>query len=81
MTDTKALEQAIVDSGLKKSYLAEQAGITIQNLRVKMNNQQEFRASEIKQIAKAIGLTDREMIAIFFADNVGRTETKKQKGG
>lgn len=67
MTNTSLLEQYIEKSGYKKSFIAEQLGITSYGLTLKINNKSEFKASEITILCKLlkIGAKDRE--AIFFA--------------
>lgn len=70
MVDTPYLEEEIKNSGLKKSYLAEKCGITLQTFSNKMNNKSEFTGSEIKIISKILGLTAKKMNDIFFAENV-----------
>ena len=44
MTDTKMLEKAINDSGLKRSFIASQIGITAYTLALKIDNKKEFKA-------------------------------------
>ena len=70
MVDTPYLEEEIKNSGLKKSYLAEKCGITLQTFSNKMNNKSEFTGSEIQIISKILGLTAKKMNDIFFAENV-----------
>jgi hypothetical protein len=68
VTNTSLLEQYIEKSGYKKSFIAEQLGITAYALTLKINNKSEFKASEIAILCKLlkIGAKDRE--AIFFAN-------------
>ena len=67
MVDTLVLEGIISDSGKKKTYLADKIGISVQNLRLKMNNKSEFRSNEVDVLCQELGitrLTDKEKI--FF---------------
>lgn len=63
MVDTQLLEDAISDSGKKKSYLADKIGISVQNLRLKMNNKSIFKSNEVAILCEELGitkLTDKE---------------------
>lgn len=71
MTDTKALNEIIEKSGLKKNYIAKCIGITAYGLSKKINNINEFKASEIETLCKLLkidSLKDRQRI--FFATEV-----------
>lgn len=70
MTDTMALEIAIVKSGMTKKSIASKIGISEMSLSRKQNNQTEFKASEIAQLKKILGLSDEERDSIFFATDV-----------
>lgn len=71
MTNTKLLEQLIKDSGLKKSYLAEKAGISLNWFRACVVNEGEFRESQMHVIARELNFIDNpEMfMAVFFAQS------------
>lgn len=67
MVDTLALEAIISESGTKKTHLAKKIGISVQNLRLKMNNKSEFKTNEVAVLCDELGitkLTDKEKI--FF---------------
>ena len=67
MVDTQVLEEIIKDEGKKKSYLADKLGISVQSLRLKMKNKQEFKTGEVAILCRELGitrLTDKEKI--FF---------------
>lgn len=66
MTNTKLLRDKIGSSGLKIGYIAEQINITYQGFLNKLNNETEFKASEIKMLQSILGLTNKERDAIFF---------------
>lgn len=67
MTDTQGLNDIIQSSGLKKSYLAEACGITVQALGNKINNKNYFNAMEIRILCDELKLTSRQRDRIFFA--------------
>lgn len=67
MVDTLMLESLITESGKKKSYLAEQMGITIQSLKSKIDNKSDFKTNEVAVLCRELDitrLTDKEKI--FF---------------
>lgn len=66
MTNTKLLREKIALSGYKLQYIAEQIGITYQGFLKKLNNESEFKASEIKMLQAVLGLSKRDRDAIFF---------------
>lgn len=68
MTNTAKLNDRIQQSGLKKSYIAKVLGVADSTLARKINNAQDFRASEIDALCKLLGIDDlEEKEAIFFA--------------
>lgn len=68
MTDTAKLNERIKESGLKKSYIAKVLGVVDSTLARKINNAQDFRASEITALCELLGIdTLEEKEAIFFA--------------
>lgn len=67
MVDTQLLEETIKESGKKKTYLADKLGMSIQNLRLKINGDSDFRTNEVSILCQELGitrLTDKEKI--FF---------------
>ena len=71
MTDTALLERKIAESGLKKSYIAKAMGLSRYGLTLKIQNLNEFKASEIEKLCILLGITDiEERCAIFFASKV-----------
>lgn len=66
MTDTNALRSAIVDSGLKYKALAEIMGLSPYALQMKIDNESEFKASEIDTLANTLGMDMQQRDAIFF---------------
>lgn len=68
MTNTALLEELIRKSGLKKSYLAEKAGMSLTWFRACCTNRGEFRESQMKTIADELGIKDPTLfMAVFFA--------------
>lgn len=67
MTDTKMLRDKINDRGLKYSFVAEQLGLTAYGFQRKVENDSEFKASEIQRLYILLDLSEEERNAIFFA--------------
>lgn len=67
MTDTALLEQAIKDSGLKKSYIAQQVGLSRAGLCNCINNRSEFKASQINALCNLLSIDLAQRNRIFFA--------------
>lgn len=67
MTDTRLLRNVIGLKGLKYKYLADELGITAYSLQKKLENDNEFKASEIKRLAEILDLSLKEKDKIFFA--------------
>lgn len=76
MTNTELLEEKIMKSGLKKSYIAKTIGLTPYGLTLKVRNINEFKASEIEKLCNLLGINDlEERCAIFFASKVDEKST------
>ena len=76
MTNTSLLEEKIIKSGLKKSYIAKTIGLSPYGLTLKIRNINEFKASEIEKLCILLGIDDlEERCAIFFASEVDETAT------
>lgn len=69
MTNTDLLKQLITKSGLKLKYIAECLNISIQTLQRKVENQSEFKASEIKLLCEILNIEsfDLEKKVFFYA--------------
>lgn len=71
MTDTARLREAIARSGLKLCHLANEIGITRQQLSKKIENRVPFNQYEIDGLCRTLNIKSlREKDAIFFAKNV-----------
>lgn len=67
MTDSKQLRQVIEDSGYKYSFIASKMGISSYSLQRKIENDNEFKASEIKVLSELLKISDCQRNQIFFA--------------
>ena len=68
MTNGKLLEEKIQQSGLKKGFIAERIGVTPNTLTALINNNAEFKASQIVAMCQVLNIKDDDEIkAIFFA--------------
>lgn len=77
MTDSAMLRKLIEKSGYKLRYIAERIGITYQGFLKKLNNETEFKASEIQILYELLGMTEVEREAIFFAGIVDKISTNR----
>lgn len=67
LVDTLYLETVIKESGKKKSYLADKLGISVQSLRLKITNVNDFKNSETDILCKELGITSlKTKEKIFF---------------
>ena len=64
MTDTIALEMAIRSKGFTKKYVASTLNLTQQGFLLKLNNVNEFKASEIQKLCELLGIDND----IFFTN-------------
>ena len=69
LTDTKKLKQVIADSGLKKSHIAKQMGISRASLDNYLKGKTECRVSHIRALSEILHLDPEQQKAIFFADS------------
>ena len=67
MTDVKALQSKITDSGLKKTFIAEQLGVSYPGYLNKETGKTEFMASEVAVMSRLLRLTDTETRKIFLS--------------
>lgn len=71
MTDTNALMNLIKKSGLKLKFIAESLGLSYYGLKLKINNQQEFKTSEVIKLCKLLEINSlEEKEEIFFTDKL-----------
>ena len=67
MTNSAALRKAVDKSGLKYMKIASEMGISPYTLQKKIDNETEFKASEIVKLSSLLALSDTERSSIFFA--------------
>jgi hypothetical protein len=70
VVNTKMLRDKINDAGYKLQFVAEKCGLTYFGFMKKVNNETEFKASEIMILKVLLNLTDKEVNQIFFALDV-----------
>lgn len=66
MTDSKALRDWLTERGIKLKAVALKMGITPYSLSKKINNETEFKASEITIFTSEYGMSATERDKIFF---------------
>lgn len=67
MTDTKLLRDWLDEKGIKLKAIAARMGITPYSLQKKINNETEFKASEISVFTSEYGMSPEMRDLIFFA--------------
>ena len=68
MVNSKRLKQRIRESGYRVDFVAKACGLSYYGFQQKMSGKYEFKASEIKAVARLLDLTDQEIREIFFND-------------
>lgn len=67
MTNASLLEDYIKKSGYRKSFIAEQIGISAYGFALKCSNKSEFKATEIETLCNLLKIDIKDRMAIFFA--------------
>ena len=76
MTDSKKLQEYILQSGLKQAYIAKRLGLSSYGFARKRDNKSEFTATEIDALCSLLNITSlKERSAIFFAKKVELNST------
>ena len=70
MTNTKLLSDEISKSGMTVTFIARKIGITREGFYKKLNNETEFKASEIAALQSILRLSNKKRDEIFFAKKV-----------
>lgn len=71
MTDGNAVRKLISDKGLKLLYVAEMLGISRFSLSLKLNNDREFKTSEVAALCDLLEIKDlKQKEKLFFAKKV-----------
>lgn len=60
------LREKIDTRGFKLVYVAKQVGVSYQAFLKKLNNETEFKTSEVMILKELLHLTDDEVMEIFF---------------
>ena len=71
MTKSNLLREKIDGCGFKLVFVAKQLGISYQAFLKKLNNETEFKTSEVMILKELLHLTDDEVMEIFFGQNAG----------
>lgn len=72
MTDSNMLRARALEKGYSIKSLSEKTGIVYRTLLSKVNNKQEFKASEIDLISKTLELSNDSRNLIFFNSDVAK---------
>lgn len=64
--DLELLDQKIKDSGLKKSFITQELGVSYQSLQRKLKGESDWWRQEIIIVSKLLNLTTNEQKHIFF---------------
>lgn len=70
MTNTMKLRAAITENGLNQEQVAKMLGLSLNTFNYKVNNRNEFKASEIKKLIVLLHLSCGDVMKIFFTDEV-----------
>ena len=68
MVDIERLQKIVEESGLKKTFIAANLGITRQGYAKKEKGKSDFTASEIRAMKGLLGLSNKDVADIFLAD-------------
>ena len=68
MTDSEALNKVIENSGVKLTFIARALKLSTEGFYKKLNNQTEFKASEIVKMQEILNLSNEQRDKIFFAN-------------
>ena len=70
MTNSELLRETIDESGYKLRFIAKQLTISYQALLNKLNNDTEFKVSEVSTLCKLLSIDNEKREVIFFTDKV-----------
>ena len=79
LTDSLMLNNAISESGMTITAISQKLGITREGFYKKLNNETEFKASEIVLMQRILGLSNKRRDSIFFAKEVELKSTTKEE--
>ena len=78
MTNSEKLNNEIAESGITITAIARKIGITREGFYKKLNNETEFKASEISALQNILNLSNKKRDDIFFAKKVEWKSTSKK---
>lgn len=67
MTNTIKLKEIVQESGLKKSFIAQKLGLSLQGYLNKENGLHDFTSSQILILKELLHLTQKEVADIFLS--------------
>lgn len=70
LTNSVLLSHEISESGMTITFIARKIGITREGFYKKLNNETEFKASEIVILQSLLRLSNKKRDEIFFAKRV-----------
>lgn len=70
MTNSKLFRETVDSLGLKLLYVASKMGLTYAGLKKKIENESEFKASEINAFCKITNINVSLRDKIFFANKM-----------
>lgn len=70
MVNYKMLNDKIKASGYKRSHIAESMGLTSSALSLKINGKRAIMLDDVTAFQRALNLTRKDIIEIFFAESV-----------
>lgn len=77
MTDSEALSKAIENSGLKLTFIANKLELSREGFYKKLNNQTEFKASEIVKLQDILNLSNKERDKIFLQTKLNKNQPQR----
>ncbi|MPM32451.1 hypothetical protein SDC9_79013 [bioreactor metagenome] len=69
MTDTAELRKIINESGFKYKFIAKSLGLTYYGLQRKIDNESEFKASEISALCRILNINSAKEKETIFLKN------------
>lgn len=74
MVDKRKLLATMAFHGDSQTSLCRKIGINTSTFNGRIHGVSDFKASEIQSISRLYGLSDHDMRAIFFADELEKTQ-------
>ena len=70
MVNYDLLKEKIRQSGFRHKHIADIMGLSESNLSYKINGKRKILLDDVPAFQRALNLSRKEMLDIFFADNV-----------